>query len=48
MWLPNLTMAVLGVYFLFQATKEKTLKIEQLLQLMVQLFSRLRHIKRIA
>jgi len=43
-----LTMAVLGVDLLLQATKEKTLKIEQLLQRMVQVFSKLRHIKRVA
>ncbi len=47
MWLPNLTMAVLGVYFLVQATREKTLKIESFLQRIVQFFSRLRHFKRI-
>ena len=47
MWLPNLTMAGIGVYFLFQATKERTLKIELLLQRIMQLFSRLRHFKRI-
>jgi lipopolysaccharide export system permease protein len=47
MWLPNLTMAVLGVYFLVQATREKTLKIEYFFQRMVQLLSRLRHFKRI-
>ena len=45
MWLPNLTMAVLGVYFILQVTKEKTLKIEHLLQHMVQLISRIRHFK---
>jgi hypothetical protein len=42
-----LTMATLGVYFLVQATREKTLKIEYFFQRMVQLFSRLRHFKRI-
>jgi lipopolysaccharide export system permease protein len=47
MWLPNLAMATLGVYFLVQATREKTLKIEYFFQHMVQLFSRLRHFKRI-
>ncbi len=47
MWLPNLTMATLGVYFLVQATREKTLKIEYFFQQVVQLFSRLRHFKRI-
>jgi len=45
MWLPNLTMAGMGVYFLFQTTKERTLKIEPLLQRIAQLFSRLRHFK---
>ncbi len=45
MWLPNLTMAVIGVYFFFQTTKERTLKIESLLQRIVQLFSRLLHPK---
>jgi hypothetical protein len=45
MWLPNLTMAGIGVYFLFQATKEKTLKVERLLQRIGLLFSRLRHFK---
>ena len=45
MWLPNLTMAAIGMYFLFQTTKERTLKIERLLQRIVQLFSRLRHFK---
>ena len=47
MWLPNLTMAGFGVYFLFQTTKERTLKIELPLQRIMQLFSRLRHFKRI-
>jgi lipopolysaccharide export system permease protein len=47
MWLPNLTMASIGLYFLFQATKERTLKIERLLQRIVQLFSRLRHFKHV-
>src|SRR5210317_824905 len=37
MWLPNLTMASIGLYFLFQTTKERTLKIERLLQRIVQL-----------
>jgi lipopolysaccharide export system permease protein len=46
MWLPNLTMAGIGVYFLIQTTKERTLKIERLLQRIVQFFSRLRHFKR--
>jgi lipopolysaccharide export system permease protein len=45
MWLPNLTMAGMGVYFLFQTMKERTLKIEPLLQRIAQLFSRLRHFK---
>jgi lipopolysaccharide export system permease protein len=45
MWLPNVTMAVIGVYFLLQVTKEKTLKIEHLLQHLVQLISRLRQFK---
>ena len=45
MWLPNFTMAVIGVYFLLQTTKEKTLKIEHLLQRIAQFFSRLRHFK---
>ena len=45
MWLPNLTMAGIGVYFLFQATKERTLKVERLLQRIGLLFSRLRHFK---
>ena len=47
MWLPNLTMAGIGVYFLFQATKEKTLKVERLLQRIGLLFSRLRHFKHV-
>jgi lipopolysaccharide export system permease protein len=47
MWLPNLTMASIGLYFLFQTTKERTLKIERLLQRIVQLFSRLRHFKHV-
>ena len=47
MWLPNLTMAIMGMYFLFQATKEKTLKIERFLQRIVQLIYRLCHIKRV-
>jgi lipopolysaccharide export system permease protein len=47
MWLPNLTMAGMGVYFLFQTTKERTLKIERLLQRIVKLFSRLRHFKHV-
>ena len=47
MWLPNLTMAVMGVYFLLQTTKERTLKIERFLQRIVQLISRLRHFKHI-
>jgi lipopolysaccharide export system permease protein len=47
MWLPNLTMAVMGVYSLLQTTKERTLKIERLLQRIVQLFSRLRHFKHV-
>jgi lipopolysaccharide export system permease protein len=46
MWLPNLTMAGIGLYFFFQTTKEKTSKIERHLQRIVQLFSRLRHLKR--
>jgi lipopolysaccharide export system permease protein len=47
MWLPNLTMACCGMYFLTQTTKEKTLKIELILQYVLNLFSRLRHHKRI-
>jgi lipopolysaccharide export system permease protein len=47
MWLPNVTMAGIGVYFLYQSTKERTLKIERLLQRIVQLFSRLRHFKHV-
>ena len=47
MWLPNFTMAVMGVYFLLQTTKERTLKIERFLQRIVQLTSRLRHFKHI-
>jgi lipopolysaccharide export system permease protein len=47
MWLPNFTMAGIGVYFFFQTTKEKTLKIERLLQRIVNFFSRLRHLKQI-
>jgi lipopolysaccharide export system permease protein len=47
MWLPNLTMATIGMYFLFQTRKERTLKIERLLQRIVQLFSRLRHFKHV-
>jgi hypothetical protein len=47
MWLPNFTMAVMGVYFLLQTTKERTLKIERFLQRIVQLISRLRHFKHI-
>jgi lipopolysaccharide export system permease protein len=45
MWLPNLTMACIGMYFLFQTTREKTLKIELILQYILKLFSRLRHFK---
>jgi lipopolysaccharide export system permease protein len=47
MWLPNLTMASIGLYFLFQTTKERTLKIERLLQRIVQLFARLHHFKHV-
>jgi lipopolysaccharide export system permease protein len=47
MWLPNFTMAGIGVYFFFQTTKEKTLKIERFLQRIVNFFSRLRHLKQI-
>ena len=47
MWLPNLAMAGIGLYFLFQTTKEKSLRIERLLQRIVQLISRLRHFKHI-
>jgi len=47
MWLPNLTMAGIGAYFLFQTTKERTPRIERLLQRIGQLFSRLRHSKHI-
>ena len=47
MWLPNLTMACFGMYFLLQAAKEKTLKIEFILQYILKLFSRLRHRKHI-
>ena len=43
MWLPNLTMACFGMYFLIQSTKEKTLKIELILQYILKLFSKLRH-----
>jgi lipopolysaccharide export system permease protein len=46
MWLPNLTMVGIGVYFFFQTTKEKTSKIERFLQRIVNFFSRLRHLKR--
>lgn len=46
MWLPNLTMTGIGVYFLFQTTKERTLKIERLFQRIGIFFSRLRHLKR--
>jgi lipopolysaccharide export system permease protein len=45
MWLPNLTMASIGMYFLFQTTKERTLKIERLVQHILKFFSRLRHFK---
>ena len=47
MWLPNLTMACIGMYFLLQTTKEKALKIELILQYILKLFSRLRHLKHI-
>ena len=47
MWLPNLTMASIGLYFLFQTTKERTLKIERLFLHIGQLFSRLRHFKHV-
>ncbi len=47
MWLPNLTMAGIGLYFLFQTTKDKSLRIERLLQRIVQLISRLRHFKHV-
>ena len=47
MWMPNVTMAVICVYFLFQATKERTLKIELFLQRLVQLIYRLYLRKRI-
>jgi len=47
MWLPNLTMASIGIYFIFQTTKERTLKIERLLQHIMRFFSRLRFFKHI-
>jgi lipopolysaccharide export system permease protein len=47
MWLPNLTMASIGMYFLFQTTKERTLKIERILQHILKFFSRLRFFRHI-
>jgi lipopolysaccharide export system permease protein len=46
MWLPNLTMAGIGLYFLYQTAKERTLKIERLVQRIVRFFSRLLPFKR--
>jgi lipopolysaccharide export system permease protein len=47
MWLPNLTMASIGMYFLFQTTKERTLKIERILQHILKFFYRLRFFRHI-
>ena len=47
MWLPNLTMASIGIYFLFQTTKEKTLKIDILLQHIIKFFSKIYLFKRV-
>jgi lipopolysaccharide export system permease protein len=44
MWVPNLTMMSIGIYFLYQTTQEKTPKIEIVLQQMLKFFSRRRHL----
>ena len=47
MWLPNLAMASIGMYFLFQTTREKTLKIEIILQHVIKFSSKIYHFKRV-
>ena len=47
MWMPIFNMATLGLYFIVKETREKTINIEYFFQRMVQLFSSLRHFKRI-
>ncbi len=46
MWLPNLVMAGIGLYFLYQTAKERTVKIELIAQRIIQLFARLSLFKR--
>lgn len=42
MWVPNLIMAVIGLIFLFQTGKEKSLKLDLIAQFIQQFFNRFR------
>ena len=46
MWLPNLIMAGMGLYFLYQTAKERTIKMELIAQRIIQFFARLSLFKR--
>ncbi len=43
MWLPNFAMAAVGLYFLLQAARERTLVTEIIVQLLVRVFSMIKH-----
>ncbi len=42
MWLPNIATVSVGLYFLLQAARERTLVVEKVVQLLVRTFSRLK------
>ncbi len=46
MWLPNILTVSVGLYFLLQAARERTLVIETVVQLLVRAFSRLKRFQR--
>lgn len=46
MWLPNVVMAGIGLFFLFQTGKEKSLKLDLIAQYIQQFLSRFRRSKR--
>lgn len=48
MWVPNLIMAVIGLIFLFQTGREKSLKLDRIAQFIQQLFNRFRRGKSVS